>query len=31
MYKNKDFMIKISTWDLSEGLLWDFVRSPELT
>ena len=27
MYKNKDFMIKIATWDLSEGLVWDFVRS----
>jgi len=26
MYKNKDFMIKIATWDLSEGLVWDFVR-----
>lgn len=26
MFKNKDFMIKISTWDLSEGLVWDFVR-----
>jgi hypothetical protein len=26
MYKNKDFMIKISTWKLSEGLVWDFVR-----
>jgi hypothetical protein len=27
MYKNKDFMIKIATWDLSEGLVWDFLRS----
>jgi len=26
MYKNKDFMIKIFTWRLSEGLVWDFVR-----
>ena len=26
MYKNKDFMIKIATWDLSEGLVWDFIR-----
>ncbi len=26
MFKNKDFMIKIFTWDLSEGLVWDFVR-----
>ena len=26
MYKNKDFMIKIGTWKLSEGLVWDFVR-----
>lgn len=26
MYKNKEFMIKIGTWKLSEGLIWDFVR-----
>ena len=26
MYKNKNFMIKIGTWELSEGLIWDFVR-----
>ena len=26
MYKNKEFMIKIGTWKLSEGLVWDFVR-----
>ena len=26
MYKNKEFMIKIGTWQLSEGLVWDFVR-----
>lgn len=26
MYKNKEFMIKIGTWPLSEGLVWDFVR-----
>jgi hypothetical protein len=26
MYKNKNFMIKIGTWPLSEGLVWDFVR-----
>ena len=26
MYKNKDFMIKIGTWALSEGVVWDFIR-----
>ncbi len=26
MYKNKEFMIKIGTWHLSEGLVWDFIR-----
>ena len=26
MYKNKEFMIKIGTWKLGEGLVWDFVR-----
>ena len=29
MYKNKYFMIKIGTWHLSEGLVWDFVRPNE--
>lgn len=26
MYKGKEFLIKIGTWKLSEGLVWDFVR-----
>ena len=26
MYKNKEFLIKIGTWKLSEGLIWDFIR-----
>ena len=26
MYKNKEFLIKIGTWNLGEGLVWDSVR-----